>query len=55
MAEQKTVRGWDAAERLAADLEKDGHRILGMSEERSGIRVTWQDRDTAARSSSQDS
>lgn len=37
----RTLRNWDAAESFAADLERDGHRILAMSEERSGVRVTW--------------
>lgn len=38
---KKTVLDWDAAERLANDLERRGQRITGMSEERNGIRVTW--------------
>lgn len=38
---QKTVRTWDAAEQLANELERDGSRVISMSEERSGVRVTW--------------
>ncbi|MGH3378809.1 MAG: hypothetical protein ACRDP6_29185 [Actinoallomurus sp.] len=40
---QRTVRTWDAAEQLAAELEDDGKRVVSMSEERSGVRVTWSD------------
>lgn len=40
--EQRTVQGWDAAEQLAAELEDEGKRIVSMSDERSGVRVTWE-------------
>jgi hypothetical protein len=43
MEQKKTVRSWTAAEQLAAQLEQDGKRVLSMSEERSGVRVTWTD------------
>jgi hypothetical protein len=38
---QKTVSSWTAAEELADELEDAGDQVLSMSEERSGVRVTW--------------
>jgi hypothetical protein len=40
---RKTVPDWGAAEIFAKGLERDGYRILEMTDERSGVRVTWTD------------
>jgi hypothetical protein len=43
---KKTVTTWAEAETLARALERDGYRILAMSDERSGVRVTWTENDS---------